>query len=842
LDVAVVFSLFVVPIMLLNFASGIVGGIWLAVLGQWSILGGGILAMVISTFALSIALMPGLIFVVPAIAALERGRFFWGISFSFFGSLWTYGIMALWCVGSFVIILSAKKFDSFWPYLFWSYAIATGPWTYMASQEIRSDPNSSASLTSFSACVGSVIMMLIVISTGHVYTFSFIQGFSIPMVFSFALQMASLINATKSHRRDDPADSVHVQNSEPEEQLEAQKDIACDPASQEDKWYVFVNGKELGPANFSDLVQLADRGVLPKDVNVRHSDSTEWVQAGSIPSLFAADESGKANSNESSQADRFQTTPHETASPSTTPSTASESRPSTRKMNNYIARHWRGELSLPVSYWVNGVLSNIVAAIVITAITAAIDLKNNFRPDLALASTLLVWVTTLLIITWQVVGVWRSASNYQRNSKKFWGGIAKFIVIITVLQTIGTVARNGLPQINELYKIYAGDKEVGKYAFRVLRNGRELEFSGGITFGAAKEFQHFIGAMGALRLVHLNSPGGRILEAQRIAALIRTHKLSTYVDNQCMSACTIIFLAGRERLISKEGKLGFHQPNFPGWTDEQRRKAIADEERQLLQLGVAPSFARKATLAPPKDIWIPTTAELVSAHVITKVVSSLDYALSGFDPERITPEKVRAGLLKTEIYVAIRKFDPQSFSSIVEKLTNGIQRGAAVTDLTSEISPIVMGVLSKALPYTSDIELLAYTQFMLDELKILNSANSSDCYLVANPEKASPSRMLSIRKKYPLLFAKEAKIQARVISSASNVRIPTKEEVTPLLAYIVSMLRRRNDADISLIVKPKIMADEYGRYCKTMTAYYEEVLKLPTKASISILRYSFASK
>ena len=81
--------------------------------------------------------------------------------------------------------------------------------------------------------------------------------------------------------------------------------------------------------------------------------------------------------------------------------------------------------------------------------------------------------------------------------------------------------------------------------------------------------------MAALKVVHLNSTGGRILEAERIGALIKGRNLSTYVPAQCLSACTIIFLSGHERFIGPSGRLGFHQPDFPGMSAQDRQSMIA---------------------------------------------------------------------------------------------------------------------------------------------------------------------------------------------------------------------------------------------------------------------------
>ena len=90
-----------------------------------------------------------------------------------------------------------------------------------------------------------------------------------------------------------------------------------------------------------------------------------------------------------------------------------------------------------------------------------------------------------------------------------------------------------------------------------------------------------------------------------------------------------MFLGGRERYISDSGRLGFHQPDFPGLTDEDRRVIIAEEKTRLRRLGVSDAFARKAFQAKPDDMWFPAPTELLDAGVVTRVVQSPDFALSG---------------------------------------------------------------------------------------------------------------------------------------------------------------------------------------------------------------------
>ena len=113
------------------------------------------------------------------------------------------------------------------------------------------------------------------------------------------------------------------------------------------------------------------------------------------------------------------------------------------KRRNYFVRHWQGDLSLPISYWVNGFLGNVVAAVAIATIAASADFKDDFRPTKALASVIAIWAVVLAITTWQVCGVWRKYRYVRLN--RFWGGCAKLFVVLGVPQTLGQFAKSDGP-------------------------------------------------------------------------------------------------------------------------------------------------------------------------------------------------------------------------------------------------------------------------------------------------------------------------------------------------------------------------------------------------------------
>ena len=131
-----VISVLSLPVMLLNFGGGIVGGIWPLILGNWALVGLGLLSMFISSIGLSLALAPGLLFSGPGVLALGHRRYVIGSIALLLGNLWTFVVMTVWCVGSFYVVFRSYYIGgSIWPYLLWAYGMATGPWTYMAARE-----------------------------------------------------------------------------------------------------------------------------------------------------------------------------------------------------------------------------------------------------------------------------------------------------------------------------------------------------------------------------------------------------------------------------------------------------------------------------------------------------------------------------------------------------------------------------------------------------------------------------------------------------------------------------------------------------------------------------------
>tara|TARA_Y200000002_G_C22223580_1_gene472593 strand:- start:42 stop:386 length:345 start_codon:yes stop_codon:yes gene_type:complete len=101
-------------------------------------------------------------------------------------------------------------------------------------------------------------------------------------------------------------------------------------------------------------------------------------------------------------------------------------RKSLKKNKNYFMKFFDGELSLPHSYWLVGVLYSIGVAILITmfSIMMSLPLKTD----------------SVLLLPWVIftsIGIWRSSDNYK--GLKFWAILAKIAVVIGIIQAVGYV-------------------------------------------------------------------------------------------------------------------------------------------------------------------------------------------------------------------------------------------------------------------------------------------------------------------------------------------------------------------------------------------------------------------
>jgi len=145
-----------------------------------------------------------------------------------------------------------------------------------------------------------------------------------------------------------------------------------------------------------------------------------------------------------------------------------------------------------------------------------------------------------------------------------------------------------------------------------------------------------------IKILKLTGPGGFMPAAREMASKIIEFDLNTVAYGECESACTTIFLAGKNRTLEADAKLGFHRQ----WVDKEQEKIYYDTMKEtkgwknefdyiawiydvladnivkdiefMESRGVSIEFIIKALSIDSVDIWEPTREELWTAGVLTE--------------------------------------------------------------------------------------------------------------------------------------------------------------------------------------------------------------------------------
>lgn len=286
--------------------------------------------------------------------------------------------------------------------------------------------------------------------------------------------------------------------------------------------------------------------------------------------------------------------------------------------NNFFARHWRGEYSLPRCFWINYLLLNMIVSVWFGAHIKNLDTVEylNYTLFLIIGINLI----NIFLTVWQAVGVWRSANNYTKRDLIDWGLGAKIVVVLGILGYTYLYFKENQPEIRELILITSGNDPVGKFDIKVNSDTNELIFTGGFAYGVTDKIEALLNKNPNINKIYLNSDGGRIAEARKLADLIVNRGLITHTTQACSSACIIPFAAGRQRLIKKDAFLGFHQYSFPGISQIEFLHEYKRDKKFLLSRGIKNEFIEKIFSRAPDEMWWPTHEELREANYITKIV------------------------------------------------------------------------------------------------------------------------------------------------------------------------------------------------------------------------------
>ncbi len=287
---------------------------------------------------------------------------------------------------------------------------------------------------------------------------------------------------------------------------------------------------------------------------------------------------------------------------------------------NYIARHWRGELSLARSFWVNQMLLSLAFLLAMSPLSFLL-VRHPPGPQGLLIMALLFLSFTLAVATWACVGVWRSAARHeQRSGKHVWVNLVRVLVIVGFID-VGNSMLELAPALKSVMLLAINPTTLGSYQITVLSE-TELEFKGGFAPGSLAALEQALTDNPTVDTLHLDTGGGGLFgEAWAIGMLIEEKGLITYTNADCLSACTLAFTAGKERLLGESGRLGFSAAALFGSTHKSS-ELLTQYRDALLRHGASKAFVDKVLDTGSEDVWYPDTTELKRNRVITDTVEA----------------------------------------------------------------------------------------------------------------------------------------------------------------------------------------------------------------------------
>ena len=499
---------------------------------------------------------------------------------------------------------------------------------------------------------------------------------------------------------------------------------------------------------------------------------------------------------------------------------ASESAPAESALAgsaNYFVRHWRGELSLPVAFWINGVVFAGIALAILANFVAEMGQWGASLRTVSLASlgVLLLAVAEWL---WAAVGIWRSAGRHAgRGGSPDWAGAAKVMVVLGFLSMTVDLSNTIVPQVKELGLIAIGDDPIGTFSIKVSANRKSVIIKGTLREGSAAEIQKVLDATPSATSVVLDVNGGRLLEAQRIARAVQSRGLDTYVESQCDSACTFVFLAGKDRAATANAKIGFHQPSFVGLDASAQRQATESMLDLYRAAGLPDAFIQRIGQTPSSAIWYPTEEELLESRVVTRISpggeSDVTFANVG------SKEGLQSLMRGTALWTAIEKRLPHVFAKAADRAWNAKMKGGTDVQVGEAMRSTLKEVWQVLRTQSDDFFRERVAELVLDEMKAARNISYVTCaYYMSSQVDVTNELPAVLRERELALLLDGLAADARVVKQQRSRQT--------VIAALREAIGRMPTEHRLVLLNPKQYENQSNLYCDATIALFESVLWL----------------
>jgi hypothetical protein len=182
----------------------------------------------------------------------------------------------------------------------------------------------------------------------------------------------------------------------------------------------------------------------------------------------------------------------------------------------------------------------------------------------------------------------------------------------------------------------------GTLNFDMRAEDPKHEFTGQLEMYDSNEIAAYLFDYPEIKTLRITGAGGFMPAAREIANKLIRFEVDTVAFGECNSACSTIFLAGKNRTLEPDATLGFHRQwidkpqerkyynamrETKGWKDEFDYLAwvydvlvdnLVKDIRFMESRGVNLDFISETLETDSYDMWRPTREELLAGGVITQ--------------------------------------------------------------------------------------------------------------------------------------------------------------------------------------------------------------------------------
>lgn len=292
---------------------------------------------------------------------------------------------------------------------------------------------------------------------------------------------------------------------------------------------------------------------------------------------------------------------------------ASNSARAAVQMIGRISQHWQGNNGFWKSLLVFSILIPLIIYFIVLQWVGHWSVLDTPRSRMLQGAIGFSLVGAVAI--WQLVGMWR-ASSASKEPARSWFTRWSARAISAVTAFIGLVMVSAAPGgMAQLHEAATDQDDIGKQGYSVDVDEQTLLINGYMAWGLLDQVNAAFAENPQINTIIMNSPGGHIQVGTRLYDLFRRHGVDTVADGLCGSACTIAFIGGKERILNKGAKLGFHSTGGSGQNliDAGNQKLIAT----FREFGASEDFIAQLIATPPEDVWYPDRKQLLASGIVT---------------------------------------------------------------------------------------------------------------------------------------------------------------------------------------------------------------------------------